>query len=96
MHSFRQVGDHLQQGLHQLASRHSGKVLNVRGMGTLCAFDMPEAGVRDKLLAVALTNGLHIGGCGDVSVRFRPALVFEKNHVDLMLAVLDKSLAQMK
>lgn len=65
-------------------------------MGTLCAFEMPDSVSRDKLCHLALTNGLHIGGCGDFAVRFRPALTFNKDHVDLAMEILDKSLKQMK
>ena len=91
----KQVGDHLQNSLKQLESTHS-KVKNVRGMGTLCAFDMPDSASRDNLCQIALTNGLHIGGCGEVAVRFRPALIFHKKHVDLAIELLEKSLKQMK
>lgn len=65
-------------------------------MGTLCAFDMPTPAMRDQLLAQALTHGLHIGGCGDVTVRFRPALIFEKWHVDVSMEILEKALKELK
>lgn len=92
----KEIGQYLQKSLHQLASSHSNKVLNVRGMGTLCAFDMPDAAIRDKLINTAITNGLHIGGCGDVAVRFRPSLIFEKKHVDIATDLLNKTLNQLK
>ncbi|KAI1725017.1 aminotransferase class-III domain-containing protein [Ditylenchus destructor] len=92
----KEVGQHLQDSLHQLASSHSNKVLNVRGMGTLCSFDMPDSAIRDKLLNTAIANGLHIGGCGDLAVRFRPALIFEKKHVDVSMDLLNKALKLLK
>lgn len=64
-------------------------------MGTLCAFDMPDSEYRDKLCQISLSNGLHIGGCGENVVRFRPALIFQKEHVDLTVDLLDKSLKNM-
>lgn len=90
------IGVELKNGLHQLSKQFPDKVGNVRGMGTLCAFDMPSAESRDELIATALINGLHIGGCGDFTVRFRPCLLFEKKHSDATLDILIKSLKQLK
>lgn len=64
-------------------------------MGTICAFDLPDSASRDKLISIALTNGLHIGGCGDTSIRFRPALIFEKKHANLLIEILAKSIKQL-
>lgn len=64
-------------------------------MGTLCAFNLPNSESRDKLCQISLENGLHIGGCGENTVRFRPALIFQKQHVDLAIEILNKSLKQM-
>jgi len=92
----RKVGEQLLAGLHKLGAAHKDKVLNVRGMGTLCAFDLYDSAHRDALLGIALAHGLHVGGCGDHTVRFRPALVFEEKHVRIALDILEKSLAELK
>jgi 4-aminobutyrate aminotransferase/(S)-3-amino-2-methylpropionate transaminase len=88
------VGDYLQKNLHELAKKYPNKVSNVRGQGTLCAFDLPDAAQRDKLLGDALQKGLHVGGCGDTTVRFRPALVFLEKHVDLTIDIIQKVLKE--
>lgn len=100
------VGEELHKGLTVIASDYphqvrlygcckkadyAFQVFNVRGQGTFCAFDTPDAQLRDKLLEVALSNGLHIGGCGDATVRFRPALIFEKKHAEITLDLLSKA-----
>ncbi|KAI6170541.1 4-aminobutyrate aminotransferase, mitochondrial [Aphelenchoides bicaudatus] len=88
------VGDYLKSKLDGLAKEFPNKVTNVRGQGTLCAFDLPDVGQRDKLLGNALQKGLHIGGCGDTTVRFRPALVFLEKHVDLTIDIIRQSLKE--
>ncbi len=40
-----------------------------------------------------LKIGIHVGGCGDVSVRFRPSLIFTEQHAQI---VLDKIAAVAK
>lgn len=69
--------------------------MNVRGMGTICAFDTSDSTTRDLLLEKALANGLNIGGCGESAVRFRPALIFTEKHVDLAVQLLDKTLKEL-
>jgi 4-aminobutyrate aminotransferase/(S)-3-amino-2-methylpropionate transaminase len=88
----QQVGDTLQKGLNDISSQYGNNVFNVRGQGTYCAFDTTDAKTRDKILEVALTNGLHVGGCGDAAIRFRPALIFDKHHAEITLDLLEKSI----
>lgn len=89
------VGKHLFDQLERLEQHYPKLVANVRGAGNLCAFDLHDASKRDKLLGIALKNGLHIGGCGDNTVRFRPALIFEQKHADLSIEILEKSLKEL-
>ncbi|PAV57340.1 hypothetical protein WR25_13737 [Diploscapter pachys] len=65
-----------------------------RGLGTFAAVDFPTPELRDKLVATAANNGLLVGGCGDNGLRFRPALIFEKKHLEIAFDLLDKSLKQ--
>lgn len=30
-------------------------------------------------------KGIQSGGCGELSIRFRPALIFEEKHADIFL-----------
>uniref|UniRef100_A0A1I7RUG4 Gamma-amino-N-butyrate transaminase n=1 Tax=Bursaphelenchus xylophilus TaxID=6326 RepID=A0A1I7RUG4_BURXY len=89
------VGAHLYKSLEDLERHFPNLVSNVRGQGNLCAFDLPDAAKRDKLLAVALKYGLHVGGCGDLTVRFRPALIFEQKHADIATEILAQSLKKL-
>ena len=46
----RKTGDFFLNGLKDLSKKHSRLIVNARGRGTFCAFDMPDASVRDKFI----------------------------------------------
>lgn len=47
----RKTGDVLLSGLRDVSKRSPNLILNVRGRGTFCAFDMPDGATRDKFVA---------------------------------------------
>jgi 4-aminobutyrate aminotransferase / (S)-3-amino-2-methylpropionate transaminase len=53
----RKTGDVLLKGLKDINQRHSKLIQNVRGRGTFCAFDMPNASVRDKFIGQMRNTG---------------------------------------
>jgi L-lysine 6-transaminase len=79
------VGEYLLAGLKNLG------VLNPRGKGLLCSFDMPTPQDRDAFVKRCYDNGLFLLGCGTISVRVRPSLTFSKSNVDQLLDILKKS-----
>ena len=86
------VGAYLYSGLDTLAGtvgRH--KILNLRGQtsGTFIAFDCPSAELRDRFVHQMKLLGVNLGGCGDVTVRLRPMLVFEQSHADIFLSAAE-------
>ena len=83
------TGEYLMKSLCAL-----GGISNVRGQGTLIAFDCESTEHRAKLFAVLKGNGVHIGGCGTRSVRLRPALIFEEKHAEIFMERLVKSLKE--
>jgi L-lysine 6-transaminase len=83
------VGAHLVAGLRGLEARHPQRVSNARGLGLMCAFDLPDKETRTRVLGMALERGLMIVGCGERSIRFRPALNIATQDVDEALGVLD-------
>ncbi|KAE9416514.1 hypothetical protein Angca_002582, partial [Angiostrongylus cantonensis] len=91
----RSVGEVFQKELTRLQSVHSSKLSQARGLGTFAAVDFPTAAQRDKLVEKAIALGLHCGGCGDKSLRFRPSLIFEKKHIEITFELLDKALKQL-
>jgi L-lysine 6-transaminase len=65
---------------------------NVRGRGLLCAFDFPNKDLRNKFIAKGLEHNVMFLGCGNQTIRFRPALCIEEKHIDEGLTVMEKIL----
>ena len=73
--------------------RHPG-VSDVRGRGLMCAFTLPDAEVRDRVLAQLRDDErVLLLGCGTRSVRFRPALTVSEDDLARGVAALDRVLA---
>ncbi|CAF5100699.1 unnamed protein product, partial [Rotaria sp. Silwood1] len=81
----KKTGDVLLNGLKDLNKKYSQLILNARGRGTFCAFDMPTSSIRDKYIAHMRNAGIQMGSCGDVAIRFRPALIFTEKHAHIVL-----------
>ena len=88
------VGAHLQGRLGALAERFEGAVENPRGLGMLCAFDLPDTATRDAVLDRAYDLGAVVLGCGPRSVRFRPALCITEAELDEGLAIVERALEE--
>jgi len=83
------MGEYLQNGLSEIAERHP-VISNVRGKGLLTAFDFPDKTIRDNFIKKGFENNIMYLGCGERSVRFRPALIIEKSHIDTGLEMLEQ------
>ncbi|OQR94129.1 4-aminobutyrate aminotransferase, mitochondrial precursor [Achlya hypogyna] len=84
------AGDYLHRGLHLLADEYPGVLSNVRGVGTYLAVDFASPAIRDLAVTRLRAIGLQSGGCGDRSLRFRPALVFQPTHAREALELLEQ------
>src|SRR6516165_4974746 len=60
--------------LKTLAARHAHDMTNVRGLGLMCAFDLPSQTARDDAVRRLQEEHVLVLGCGERSIRFRPAL----------------------
>lgn len=58
----------------------------------MCAFDLQTTEMRDTLLQMLLNQGLHLGACGEATIRFRPALIFSKKHLEIVLDILNNEI----
>jgi len=83
------MGDYLQDRLTEIAEKHP-IMTNIRGKGLLTAFDFPGKAIRDSFVDTGLEHNVMFLGCGEKSIRFRPALIIEKNHIDEGLEILEK------
>ncbi|QQL48445.1 L-lysine 6-transaminase [Mucilaginibacter ginkgonis] len=87
-----QVGNYLQRQLKHI-SKENNAITNVRGRGLLTAFDFANGAVRDKFVRIGMDKNVMFLACGDKSIRFRPALIMDQNHIDEGLAVMRDILA---
>lgn len=83
------VGNYLYDKLLEIAKRNP-KISNVRGRGLMVAFDFPSKEMRDKFVNKGMEHNVMFLGCGNQTIRFRPALILEKSHVDMGMEVLEK------
>ncbi len=87
------VGEYLQNQLLDIAGRHS-IMSNVRGKGLLTAFDFPDKATRDKFIKLGLEANVMFLGCGERTIRFRPALIIEPKHIEQGLTILENILRE--
>jgi len=85
------IGEYLKNQLHELAAKYE-KMSNVRGRGLLCSFDFPDKEMRNKFVEKGMAENVMFLGCGNQTIRFRPALCIEKKHIDEGIAVMHKIL----
>ncbi|XP_065564125.1 4-aminobutyrate aminotransferase, mitochondrial-like [Artemia franciscana] len=89
-------GEKLMAGLSDLGKIYPQHISSIRGLGTFCAFDASSPEKRDNICANLRMQGVHSGGCGEKSVRLRPALIFRPEHADIFLDKLNIVLKEMK
>lgn len=82
-------GRYLQDKLQQIAL-NTPIIQNVRGKGLLASFDFQDKNARDKFIQQGMVNNVMFVGCGASTIRFRPALIIEKDNIDEGLHILQK------
>ncbi|MEJ7780729.1 MAG: L-lysine 6-transaminase [Daejeonella sp.] len=88
------TGNYLQESLRKLSEKHN-KISNVRGRGLITAFDFQNKDMRDKFIKKGMEENVMFLGCGDRTIRFRPALIIEEKHIDAGLEILEKILTSL-
>lgn len=84
------TGSYLQERLIDLADRHE-HFTNPRGKGLLCAIDLPQTHARNAVIKDCFENNMIILGCGTRTIRFRPPLTVQNQHIDEAIDTLEKS-----
>ena len=91
------LGQRLVADLRRLADRHPVLLSNVRGRGLMCALDLPDGAVRDEVVRRLLHDErVVVLGCGERSVRLRPALSVTEDDLVSVVAALDRVLVTLK
>tara|TARA_B100000029_G_scaffold129385_1_gene122865 strand:- start:1784 stop:3136 length:1353 start_codon:yes stop_codon:yes gene_type:complete len=88
----KNIGSFLIEELQKIANDFDGLVTNVRGLGLMCAFDLPDGETRDKVRSCLVEEGVLILGCGDRSLRFRPVLDISRDVISKALTLIRKAL----
>lgn len=91
LENVKNVGKHLQNNLYKLSVEFPELISNTRGRGLFAAFDI-KADKRSAFLENCYKNGLIILGCGEQSVRFRPALTITESEVNEGISIITESL----
>ena len=90
------VGRHLLRRLQELADRRPLVVSNARGLGLIAAIDLATHELRDTTLTALRSEERVLAlGCGDRSLRFRPALSISAQEVDLCCDALDRVIGRL-
>lgn len=90
------TGDYLLSGLETLQGQYPNVLSRARGAGTYCAIDLPTSQDRDSLISLLRHNGVECAGSGDVTLRLRPALIFQPRHAAEFLNLLEQSIQHLK
>lgn len=86
-------GEYLLKRITGMSERFEG-VTDPRGMGLMCAFDLPSKEARNAVVSKAFDHGALVLGCGDRSIRFRPALTISEPDLEAGLSILETSLTE--
>ncbi|MDG6228991.1 MAG: L-lysine 6-transaminase [Candidatus Thermoplasmatota archaeon] len=87
-------GKNLRKGLEEIQEKYPEIISNARGLGLMCAFDLPTPKQRDQFKNRLYKNGLMVLGCGSATIRFRPALIITEEEINEMLSIIEKTLEE--
>jgi 4-aminobutyrate aminotransferase/(S)-3-amino-2-methylpropionate transaminase len=93
MRKTEQVGKFLKHNLRKLSEVYP--VTDVRGLGTLIAFDLPDTTAQNEFINRMYQAGVHIGGCSASTIRLRPTLTFGVEEGEVFLARMEDVLCKM-
>ncbi len=85
-----ETGGHLVKQLAALAADRP-ELTQPRGVGLMCAVDLPDAASRDAVIDRAYQLGVMLLPCGTRSIRFRPPLDVTTDEIDEALTLLRRA-----
>jgi ornithine--oxo-acid transaminase len=88
-------GEYLRGKLAEVATKHTEKVKEVRGVGLLIGVEVrPGCNGHDLSMAM-LSNGVYAKETHKTNLRIAPPIVIDKDGMDTIASALDKSLAEL-
>lgn len=85
----RDVGAHFKQALTNLQKKYPAHIVEVRGTGLILGMEVKESEDAAAIARRMLEQGVIINCTAGNVLRFIPPLIFSKNEVDELIAVLD-------
>ncbi len=82
------MGKYLLENLLEVQNEFPQFVSQARGLGLMCSFNLPDTELRTKFLKEIYRNKLVMLGCGVKTVRFRPPLIIQKDHIDRGMKII--------
>ncbi len=89
------MGAILLDELRQIQEDHPDKVSGARGLGLICAFDLPSTELRGKLIKDLFQKRLLILACGQRSIRFRMALNIPEEDLRRGMRLIGQAVAEL-
>jgi L-lysine 6-transaminase len=86
-------GRYLRARLDELAYDFPAIVLEPRGRGLMCAFNLPTTADRDELIRRLWQRAVIVLPAGPNGVRFRPALTVSRAEIDAAISAVRSALA---
>lgn len=77
----RARGQELLVGLLEIQADFPDQVANARGVGLMCAMDLPSTEFRDRVVQRCFEGRMIVLPCGTKSVRFRPTLTVQHDAI---------------
>jgi len=90
------MGTYIKRRLEEMKSRYNKKIFDVRGLGLMLAFELPDSKKKQEFVHTAFKKGLLLLGCGDKSIRVVPPLTITKEDADKGLDIIDEVVKSIK
>lgn len=93
------AGNKMREKLEGLASSLNDQfpgadaITNVRGLGQMIAFDLPNHELVEKVVHECFLNGMHILGTGPRSIRLFGTVDQREREADMIVSILDDSMS---
>jgi len=83
------MGNYIKKRLEELKSRYNKKILDVRGLGLMLAFELSKSNQKREVVNEAFKKGLLLIGCGEKSIRVIPPLIISKEDAEKGLEIIE-------
>jgi len=89
-------GKQIMKRLNELKSKYPKKIVDVRGLGLMCAFELKKEKNKNIFIQKAFKEGLLLLGCGTKTIRVIPPLIITREEVEMGLNIIEKVVRKIK